>query len=99
VQPTATVDLGRPSFRLGISQIRVGWKAHELKVKVSTDRNVYKVREKVQAKISVTTADGRPLPAGSEVAIAAVDEGLLELRENDSWNLLHPCRSTKLNQS
>jgi alpha-2-macroglobulin len=88
VQPTATVDLGRPSFRLGISQIRVGWKAHELKVKVSTDRNVYKVREKVQAKISVTTADGRPLPAGSEVAIAAVDEGLLELRENDSWNLL-----------
>jgi uncharacterized protein YfaS (alpha-2-macroglobulin family) len=88
VQPTATVDLGRPAFRLGIVEIQVGWKAHELKVNVSTDRNVYKVREKVQTKISVVTADGRPLPPGSEVAIAAVDEGLLELKANDSWDLL-----------
>ncbi len=88
VQPTATVDLGRPAFRLGIAEIRVGWKTHELKVNVSTDRQVYKVREKAQAKIAVSTADGRPLPAGSEVAIAAVDEGLLELMPNSSWDLL-----------
>jgi alpha-2-macroglobulin len=88
VQPTATVDLGRPAFRLGIAEVQVGWKAHELKVSVSTDRSVYKVREKVQAKISVVTADGRPLPAGSEVAVAAVDEGLLELKANDTWELL-----------
>ena len=38
VQPTATVDLGRPAYKLGIAEINVGWKAHELKVKVSTDR-------------------------------------------------------------
>jgi alpha-2-macroglobulin len=88
VQPTATVDLGRPAFRLGIAEIQVGWKAHELKVKVSTDRDVYKVREKVQTRIAVTAADGRPLPPGSEVAVAAVDEGLLELKANDSWDLL-----------
>jgi alpha-2-macroglobulin len=88
VQPTATVDLGRPAFRLGITEIKVGWKAHELKVHVSTDRSVFKVREKVQAKIAVTAADGRPLPQGSEVAVAAVDEGLLELKANDSWDLL-----------
>jgi uncharacterized protein YfaS (alpha-2-macroglobulin family) len=88
IQPTATVDLGRPAFRLGIAEIQVGWKAHELKVAVTSDRQVYKVREKVRTKISVTTADGRPLPAGSEVAVAAVDEGLLELMPNDSWNLL-----------
>ncbi len=88
VQPTATVDLGRPAFRLGIAEIRVGWKTHELKVNVSTDRRVYKVREKAQAKISVATADGQPLPPGSEVAVAAVDEGLLELMPNASWDLL-----------
>jgi uncharacterized protein YfaS (alpha-2-macroglobulin family) len=87
-QPTATVDLGKPAFRLGIAEIRVGWKTHELKVRVDTDRKVYKVREKAQAKIAVVTADGRPLPAGSEVAVAAVDEGLLELMPNESWNLL-----------
>ncbi|MBZ5497325.1 MAG: alpha-2-macroglobulin [Acidobacteriia bacterium] len=88
VQPTATVDLGRPAFRLGIAEIQVGWKTHELKVSVATDRPVYKVRDKAQAKIAVATADGQPLPPGSEVAVAAVDEGLLELMPNASWNLL-----------
>jgi len=87
-QPTATVDLGRPAFRLGIAEIQVGWKTHELKVNVAADHPVYRVREKAQAKIAVTTADGQPLPPGSEVAVAAVDEGLLELMPNESWNLL-----------
>ena len=30
IQPTAMVDLGRPSFKLGIAEIRVGWRKHEL---------------------------------------------------------------------
>ncbi|MCL2877864.1 MAG: MG2 domain-containing protein [Acidobacteria bacterium] len=88
VQPTAMVDLGRPAFRLGVAEIQVGWKAHELKVLVSPEKPVYKVRDKARVKISVTTADGSRLSAGSEIAIAAVDEGLLELMPNNSWNLL-----------
>jgi uncharacterized protein YfaS (alpha-2-macroglobulin family) len=88
VQPTATVDLGRPAFRLGIAEIQVGWKAHELKVRVSPEKQVYKVRDKARVKISVSTANGSRLPAGSEVAVAVVDEGLLELMPNNSWNLL-----------
>ncbi len=87
VQPTATVDLGRPAFKLGIGQIFVGWRDHELKVKVSSDRPVYKVREKAQVTISVSTPEGKPA-AGGEVAFAAVDEGLLELMPNSSWQLL-----------
>jgi uncharacterized protein YfaS (alpha-2-macroglobulin family) len=87
-KPTATVDLGRPSFRLGVAEIRVGWKKHELEVRVTTNRGIYKVREKAVAKIAVTTPDGTRLPPGSEVAVAAVDEGLLELKTNESWNLL-----------
>jgi uncharacterized protein YfaS (alpha-2-macroglobulin family) len=88
VQPTATVDLGRPAYKLGIAEIRVGWKAHELKVKVSTDRQVYKVREKARVDIAVTTPEGTAPPAGTEVALAAVDEGLLELQPNASWQLI-----------
>ncbi|MDR1726651.1 MAG: alpha-2-macroglobulin [Acidobacteriota bacterium] len=88
VQPTATVDLGRPAFRLGIAEVKVGWKTHELKVKVSPEREVYKVREKAKVRFAVATADGAPLPGGSEIAVAAVDEGLLELKPNESWNLL-----------
>ena len=28
VQPTALVDLGKPAFKLGIAELRVGWRAH-----------------------------------------------------------------------
>ena len=88
VQPTAMADLGKPAFKLGWAEIDVGWRAHELKVSVAADRMVYKVRESARVAVRVSTADGRPPPAGSEVALAAVDEGLLELMANTSWSLL-----------
>ncbi len=88
VKPTAMVDLGKPAYKLGIAEINVGWKEHELKVNVSSDQKVYKVRQKAKVKIKVTTADGKAPPAGSEVAVAAVDQGLLELMPNRSWEIL-----------
>lgn len=88
VQPTALVDLGKPAFRLGIGEITVGRKAFELKVEVSSDRQVYKVREKAKVRVKVSRANGKKLPKGSEVVLAAVDEGLLELMSNKSWNLI-----------
>jgi hypothetical protein len=88
IQPTAMVDLGKPAFKLGIAEIRVGWRAHELKVGVVPDRTVYHVREKAHVQVSVRTASGSAPPSGSEIALAAVDEGLLELMHNDSWKLL-----------
>ncbi|NTU42752.1 MAG: alpha-2-macroglobulin, partial [Nitrospirales bacterium] len=87
-RPTALFDPGKPAYKLGIAEIRVGWKAHELKVKVSTDRELYRVREKASAAIQVRTAFGTPPPKGTEVAVVAVDEGLLELMPNTSWRLL-----------
>lgn len=88
IQPTALVDLGKPAFKLGVTELRVGWRAHELQVKVQTDKDVYRVRETSTTKIIVRTADGTVLPPGGEVAIAAVDAGLLELLPNTSWDLL-----------
>lgn len=88
VAPTALVDLGKPSFKMGVAELQVGWKAHELKVGVRTDRQVYKVREKVKVDVQVSRAlDGKPVKGG-EVVLAAVDEGLLELAPNASWKLL-----------
>ena len=88
VQPTALADLGRPAYKLGIAELRVGWKAHELKVKVTADKPVYKVRSQAKVSIAVKRADGQAPPPGTEVAVAAVDEGLLELMPNSSWGLL-----------
>jgi uncharacterized protein YfaS (alpha-2-macroglobulin family) len=88
VQPTALVDLGKPAYKLGIAPIRVGWGRHELKVDVAADKPVYKVRERAHVTIRVRDPDGTRPAAGTEVAVAAVDAGLLELMPNTSWNLL-----------
>ncbi len=88
VQPTATVDLGRPAYKLGIGEINVKWQAHELKVSVIPERAVYKVRDKARVKIVALKSDGTKPPRGSEAALAAVDEGLLELMPNKSWDIL-----------
>lgn len=88
VQPTALVDLGRPTFKLGITELYVGWKAHQLNVRVAAERSVYRVRDTAHVKVAVRAADGSPLAPGSEIALAAVDAGLLELAPNESWKLL-----------
>jgi uncharacterized protein YfaS (alpha-2-macroglobulin family) len=88
VAPTALVDLGKPAYKLGIAPLKVGWAANELKVQVTADKPLYKVRDNAAVKVKVTRADGSPVPAGAEVALAAVDVGLLELMPNTSWELL-----------
>ncbi len=85
--PTAMVDLSKPAFKLGVAALQVGLAAHELQVKVTTDQPQYTIRQKATARITVTQG-GKPA-AGAEVAFAAVDEGLLALRGNASWDLLH----------
>ena len=88
ITPTAMIDLGKPAYKLGIGEIKVGWKEHELKVSVSSDRKVYKVRQKARVNIKVRTSEGKAPPTGSEIALTAVDEGLLELMPNQSWEIL-----------
>jgi uncharacterized protein YfaS (alpha-2-macroglobulin family) len=88
VQPTALIDLGKPAYKLGITEVQVGWMPHELKVKVTSDQEVYHVRDRAQVKIQVKPASGGKLTRESDVVIAAVDEGLLALASNESWNLL-----------
>lgn len=84
--PTPLVDLAKPTFKLGVAQLQVGLAEHRLEVKVSTPAATYKTRETVRATVSVRQG-GQPL-AGAEVAFAAVDEGLLALQPNTSWQLL-----------
>ena len=85
-EPTALVDLARPAHKFGVAAVQVGRAAHELQVTVTPDRSDHRVRGKALARVKVTQG-GQPL-AGAEVAFAAVDEGLLALRDNESWDLL-----------
>ncbi|MDI1237725.1 MAG: MG2 domain-containing protein [Polaromonas sp.] len=87
VAPTALVDLSKPAFRLGLAEIRVGTQAHQLAVTVKADRDTYPVRGQAQLTITAKLPNGQPA-AHAEVALAAVDQALLELMPNTSWDLL-----------
>lgn len=86
-KPTATVDLAKPSYRLGMTRVKVGWDAYRMQVDVKADRERYAVRDQADVAITVKTPDGKPAPS-ADVAFVAVDEALLQLAPNDSWKLL-----------
>ncbi|WP_233208298.1 alpha-2-macroglobulin family protein [Pollutimonas subterranea] len=89
--PTAFIDLAKPSFRFGLTEIRVSDSRDQVQVKVSADKQRYQLREKAKVAIEVTLPDGKPAAHGT-VAFAAVDQALLELASNDSWDLLSAMR-------
>jgi uncharacterized protein YfaS (alpha-2-macroglobulin family) len=84
--PTAFVDLGKPTFRLGYTMLQVGTDANRLSVDVKADAAVYPTRGKAQVVVSAKRADGTPA-AGAEIAMVAVDDALLELAPNDTWDV------------
>ncbi len=86
-RPTALVDLAKPSYRLGIAKVKVGWEAHELGVTVTADKAKYAVRETATIDVAVTEPGGKPAKS-AEIAFAAVDEALLQLKANESWKLI-----------
>ncbi|MGS0743634.1 alpha-2-macroglobulin family protein [Glaciimonas sp. GG7] len=85
--PGATVDLAKPAYKFGIAEIMVGTAANQLAVSVKTDRPDYPIRSTAKVTIQVNLPDGKPA-AGAEISVAAVDEALLELEPNRSWDLL-----------
>ncbi|WP_036005706.1 alpha-2-macroglobulin family protein [Paraburkholderia caribensis] len=86
--PTPLVDLSKPAFRYGLAGIKVGTAAHRLAVTVTPDAKSYTVRGKAHVKLRVQMPGGKPAPAGTQIAVAAVDEALLELMPNNSWDVL-----------
>jgi uncharacterized protein YfaS (alpha-2-macroglobulin family) len=92
--PTAMIDLAKPTFRLGMAPINIGVEGHALQIKVQADRETYQVRQQAHITIEAKLPNGQPA-ANAEVALAAVDEALLELKPNTSWNLLHAMYATR----
>jgi alpha-2-macroglobulin len=86
-EPTALVDLAKPSYRIGIAKVKVGWEGHSLAVKVKADKMRYGVRDIANVDIAVDQPNGKPAKS-AEVAFAAVDEALLQLAPNESWQLI-----------
>ncbi|MCW4462141.1 MG2 domain-containing protein [Sphingomonas sp. BT-65] len=85
--PTATVDLAKPSYRLGIAKVKVGWEGHRMKVDVAADKERYAARDTATVALTVRNPDGKAA-ANADVAFVAVDEALLQLAPNESWDVL-----------
>ncbi|MFZ6644074.1 MG2 domain-containing protein [Undibacterium sp. TJN25] len=86
-EPSALVDLSKPAYKYGIAEIAVGIEGNQLGVTVSSDKASYPIRSTAKVTVQVMLPGGKPA-AGAEVALAAVDEALLELQPNNSWDLL-----------
>lgn len=81
------VDLAKPSFRLGMTQMKVGIQGAEVKVVVNTPKREFQVRDYVTAQIKLNLPDGAPL-VNADLAVVVVDEALLSLKPNKTWALL-----------
>lgn len=95
IKPTSTIDLGRPSFKLGITNLNIGWNEHKIDVRVSSDKEVYRVRDKAKIKINLLSMIGTPLSENSEITLIAVDEALNLLSPNLTFNLLESFMQTR----
>lgn len=84
---TAIVDLAKPAYRIGIAKVKVGWEGHRLDVQVKADKEKYAVRDTATVDLQIKQPDGKPA-AQADVAFAAVDEALLQLAPNESWDVL-----------
>lgn len=85
--PTTTIDLAKPSFRYGIAQLQVPNTARAIQVELMPEKTVYQPGQTVQLKVAATLANGAPA-AQASVLLVGVDQALLALIPNTSWDLL-----------
>ena len=85
--PTAMVDLSKPAYRLGVAELQIDTQANALQVQVEVDKASYQVRGQAKVSIKATLPNGKPA-ARAEVSLAVVDQALLELSPNPSWDVI-----------
>lgn len=71
------LDLGKPSFHIGYAKANVTSKISKLDVEVKVDEKSYKPKEEVEIEIEVEDHDGDDIQ--TELAVAVVDEAILDL--------------------
>ncbi len=86
-EPTATglVDLAKPSYKIGLKEIRVDRNDNNLKIVLTPEKEKFQVRDTVKVKVKVATMDGSPL-GSTQVALSVFDEGLLLLNGQNSFD-------------
>lgn len=79
-------DLGRPTYRLGFANLKVNWSRFKSLVTVKTDKEKYQPGENVEVQVQVTPEQG--VLQGGTVTLVAIEEKILELKENNTYKIL-----------
>ncbi len=85
--PTTTVDLAKPSFRYGVTRLAVANHAHTLQVSLQPEQSIYRVGQTARFRVQAQLPSGEPA-ANASVLLVGVDQALLALRKNTTWDLL-----------
>ncbi|MFN3427329.1 MAG: alpha-2-macroglobulin family protein [Candidatus Thermochlorobacter sp.] len=70
-------DLGKPSFKIGYTRMSVDASSRRLSVELKPNKKEYRVGETVEVELLAKNAEGQGVQA--EIALAAVDAGVLNL--------------------
>src|SRR5262249_35935352 len=79
-------DPGKPSFRIGYTELKVTDDSKRLDVEVKANRDEY--RPATKAAVDVTVKDAASKPVRSEVTLWAVDYGVLSLTNYQTPDVL-----------
>lgn len=80
-------DLGRPTYRLGFANMKVNWSKYTSNVKVATEKQKYEPGQDVNVTVQVAPEEGAL--TGGSVTLVAIEEKILELRPNETYEILN----------
>jgi len=83
------IDLGKPTIRFGYQKVVVDDPYKQLTIDAKADREKYKPGETVKVQLHVKPRSGQPQP--TQLAVAVVDESVLDLLQNatKSYDIYH----------
>lgn len=93
------VDLGKPSFRFGLTHFRVDTEASRIHINLTTGKNSYKVRSAAELRIKLSDSAKNPVPPDTRLTVFAIDKAMLQLADNSSTDIfsqLLPFRSLEV---
>jgi len=70
-------DIGKPSFKIGYTNLKIDPQTKHLEISVATDKEEYRPKDSVVVRLKVKDNSGRGVK--SEIAFAVVDVGVLNL--------------------
>ncbi|MBV1777301.1 hypothetical protein KSF73_16390 [Burkholderiaceae bacterium DAT-1] len=78
-----------PDVYAGMVNLKATLDGHRIRVSIKPAKVRYQPGEHAQVKLHLTMPDGQPVPENARLSFVAVDESLLSLKANPTWQVLN----------